>query len=234
MSQTTNEPGFDTGTPTTPPRKAWHARTWVRVTGAIAALILAASFGAAAASGTAHPAAKPAAPPATSAPAAPASPKWQSQGAACTPDGATGKDYAGSTLTCQNGAWTYYPETSDPAPSDPATEVPSDPATEAPAEPVGTVSQQQALTSAQGYLDDGQGFSRAGLIDQLEYEKFSHADAAWAADHAGANWDAQAVISAKGYMSDGQGFSRGSLIEQLQYEKFTLAQATYAANKVGL
>ena len=72
MSQTTNEPGFDTGTPPTQPRKAWHAHTWVRVTGAIAALIVAGSFGAAAASGTAHPAVKPAAPPSTSAPANPA------------------------------------------------------------------------------------------------------------------------------------------------------------------
>jgi hypothetical protein len=84
MSQTTNEPGFDTGTPT-PPRKAWHARTWVRVTGAIAALIVACSFGAAAASGShvtakqlvpasSAPATTPAAPPppADTAPAEPA------------------------------------------------------------------------------------------------------------------------------------------------------------------
>jgi hypothetical protein len=81
MSQTTNEPGFDTGTPPTQPRKAWHAHTGVRVTGAIAALIVAGSFGAAAASGTAHPAAKPATPPTTSAPStgnhpSPATPGW--------------------------------------------------------------------------------------------------------------------------------------------------------------
>src|SRR5262249_10186710 len=80
MSRTTNEPGFDTGTPT-PPRKAWHARTWVRVTGAVAALIVAGSFGAAAASGShvtvkqpvpanSAPATTPAAPP----PAPPARP----------------------------------------------------------------------------------------------------------------------------------------------------------------
>jgi len=126
------------------------------------------------------------------------------------------------------------PATTAPA-SDPATTAPAgDPATEAPAAPVGTMSQQQALSSAQGYLSDGQGFSRAGLIGQLEYEKFSTADATWAADHSGANWNDQAVTSAKAYLSDGQGFSRQGLIDQLLYEKFTLAQATYAVNHVGL
>jgi host cell surface-exposed lipoprotein len=95
-----------------------------------------------------------------------------------------------------------------------------------------TVSQQQALESAQSYLDMG-GFSKGSLIEQLEYEEFSSADARWAARHAHANWNEQAVESAKSYLDMG-GFSRGSLIEQLEYEKFTLAQATYAANQVGL
>jgi Host cell surface-exposed lipoprotein len=101
------------------------------------------------------------------------------------------------------------------------------------------VSQQQALDSAQSYLALGSGFSRHGLIDQLDSPyggKFSVADATWAADHAGADWDAQAVLAAKGYMQLG-GFSRASLIDQLDSPyggKFTLAQATYAANQVGL
>jgi hypothetical protein len=102
------------------------------------------------------------------------------------------------------------------------------------------MAQQQALTSAQGYLSDGQGFSKTGLIDQLSSsagEGFSHSDAVWAVKHSGANWKEQAVISAKGYMSDGQGFSRQGLIDQLSSsagEGFTLAQATYAADQVGL
>ena len=162
------------------------------------------------------------APPATS---APATPKWQSQGAACSPEGAKGKDYTGNPLNCQGGMWT------NPEPSSPPDTAPAD---TAPAEPAVTTSQQQALDSAQSYLSDGQGFSRGSLIDQLVYEKFSTADATWAADHSGADWYAQAVVSAKGYMSDGQGFSRGSLIDQLIYEKFTSAQATYAANHIGL
>ena len=126
------------------------------------------------------------------------------------------------------------------APAAPATTAPAAPATSAPAAPAGpTVSQQQALDSAQSYLALGSGFSRQGLIDQLDSPyggKFSVADATWAADHAGADWDAQAVMAAKGYMKLG-GFSRASLIDQLDSPyggKFTLAQATYAANQVGL
>jgi hypothetical protein len=106
--------------------------------------------------------------------------------------------------------------------------------------PAVSTSRQQALDSARSYLNDGQGFSRAGLINQLHSqagEGFSLADATWAADHSGADWNAQAVMSAKSYMNDGQGFSRAGLIEQLTSaygEQFTLAQATYAVSKAGL
>ena len=120
-----------------------------------------------------------------------------------------------------------------PAPAQPAT---SEPATSAPAAPAGTVSQQQALESAKSYLDMG-GFSEKGLINQLTSpaEKFSEADATWAVEHSGADWNAQAVMSAKAYMQTG-GFSRAGLIDQLtsSAEQFTLAQATYAVNQVGL
>ena len=138
---------------------------------------------------------------------------------------------------------TSQPATSQPATSQPATSQPatSQPATSAPAAPAGlTGSQQQALDSASSYLDLGTGFSRSGLIDQLSSPyggKFSVADATWAADHSGADWNAQAVISAKGYMNLGTGFSRSGLIDQLTSPyggKFTLAQATYAVNQVGL
>jgi Host cell surface-exposed lipoprotein len=108
---------------------------------------------------------------------------------------------------------------------------------EAPAAP--TVAQQNALESAQGYLDMGDGMSKAGLIDQLHSrygEGFSKADAIWAANHVHANWKHEAVLSAKGYL-DMDGFSRAGLIDQLSSpygEQFTLAQATYAADQVGL
>ena len=107
-----------------------------------------------------------------------------------------------------------------------------------PAPPQPTVAQQQALDSAQSYLDMG-GFSRYGLIDQLTSkagEGFHRADAVWAIRHLHPDWNQQAVESAKSYLKMG-GFSRSSLIEQLTShagEGFTLAQATYAADQVGL
>ena len=106
--------------------------------------------------------------------------------------------------------------------------------------PAGTTSEMQALAAAQDYLSDGQGFSRQGLIGQLDSpdgDNFPVADATWAVDHSGANWDDQAVDCAKGYMSDGEGFSRQGLIQQLTSSygnQFTQAQAEYAANAVGL
>ena len=133
------------------------------------------------------------------------------------------------------------PASSAPAQQAPAQQAPAAPAKPAkPAPPAVTASQQQALDSAQSYLGLDSGFSRQGLIDQLDSPyggKFSVADATWATDHSGADWDAQAVLAAKGYMNLGTGFSRSGLIDQLDSPyggKFTLAQATYAANHVGL
>jgi hypothetical protein len=115
---------------------------------------------------------------------------------------------------------------------------PADTETEAPAAPEYTVAQEQAILSAQGYLDMG-GTSRAGLIEQLSSkygEGFKKADAKFAVNHIKVDWNKQAVQSAKGYLDMG-GFSRASLIEQLSSnsgEKFTLAQAKYAVRHVGL
>lgn len=95
-----------------------------------------------------------------------------------------------------------------------------------------TVAQQNALKKAQQYLDYT-AFSYTGLIEQLEYEQFSHEDAVYAADNCGADWNAQAARKAKQYM-DYSSFSRGSLIDQLKYEGFTPEQAAYGASSVGL
>jgi hypothetical protein len=210
------------GPPPQPPRK----RHWVRWTaaGATGALIV----GLVAAGVSGGPGGGANAGPVASSPAASAPASIQQAtftdpfGVKCAP---SDEDNAG------------YCTGDDPSPSGTVTETDSP----APADtPAVTSSQQQALDSAQSYLSDGQGFSRAGLIDQLSSsagEGFSHADAVWAADHSGADWKAQAVLSAQGYLRDGQGFSRSGLIEQLTSpygEQFTLAQATYAVNKVGL
>lgn len=61
--------------------------------------------------------------------------------------------------------------TSAPAAAPPTATLPAapvaPPAPPAPSTPSMTAGQQQAVTSAQGYLSDGEGFSRDSLIQQL-------------------------------------------------------------------
>lgn len=95
-----------------------------------------------------------------------------------------------------------------------------------------TVSQKNAVAKAKSYLDFS-GFSRSGLIEQLEYDQFSHADAVYGADNSGADWNEQVARKAKSYM-EFSAFSRGGLIEQLKYDGFTQAQAEYGTDSVGL
>lgn len=101
-----------------------------------------------------------------------------------------------------------------------------------------TLAQQNAIDAAQDYLSM-EGFSRQGLIDQLDSSYgsgFSTADATFAVDHIKVNWNAQAVRAARSYL-DFEPFSRQGLIDQLTSaygSQFTLAQATYAADRVGL
>jgi hypothetical protein len=103
-------------------------------------------------------------------------------------------------------------------------------------EPKMTSGQENALESAQSYLDMG-GFSKAGLIGQLSSsagEGFSKADATFAANHADADWNKEAVESAQSYVDMG-GFSKARLIGQLSSsagDKYTPAQARYAVSKV--
>ena len=75
-------------------------------------------------------------------------------------------------------------------------------------------------------------FSYSGLIGQLEYEKFTHAQAVYAVDNCGADWNEQAAKKAKSYL-EFTAFSRQGLIDQLKYEGFTDAQAAYGVKSVG-
>jgi Host cell surface-exposed lipoprotein len=95
-----------------------------------------------------------------------------------------------------------------------------------------SVSRDNAKEMARSYLDYA-AFSRTGLIEQLEYEGFSKADATYGADATRTNWFKQAARMAADYL-DYQAFSRRGLIAQLKYEGFTSAQATYGAKSVGL
>lgn len=94
-----------------------------------------------------------------------------------------------------------------------------------------TMAQKNALAKAQSYLSYS-GFSYVGLIEQLEYEKFSKADATWAADNCGADWFAEAVEKAASYLRYSS-FSRQGLIDQLLYEGFTQEQALHAVTENG-
>ena len=101
-----------------------------------------------------------------------------------------------------------------------------------PEEPKVSVSQQQATDKAGEYLDLTS-FSRSGLIEQLEYEGFSKADATYAADNIEVNWMEQAAAKAAEYL-DLTSFSRSGLIEQLKFDGFTPKQAAHGADAVGL
>ena len=77
-------------------------------------------------------------------------------------------------------------------------------------EPEMTSGQENALESAQSYIDMG-GFSKKGLIGQLSSsagEGFSKADATFAANNVGADWREEAVESAQSYLDMGGSRSR--------------------------
>lgn len=94
-----------------------------------------------------------------------------------------------------------------------------------------TLGEQNAYKKALSYLSFT-AFSYNGLIEQLEFEKFTHAEAVFAADYCGADWNEQAAKKAESYLSH-QAFSRDRLIEQLEFEGFTEAQAVYGVSACG-
>lgn len=99
-------------------------------------------------------------------------------------------------------------------------------------EPEITLAQENAIESAQGYLDYTS-FSRSGLIGQLEYEGYTTKDATFAVDYLDVNWNQQAAKKAQEYL-DYSSFSRTGLIDQLIYEGFTRDQAIFGVDAVGL
>ncbi len=116
-------------------------------------------------------------------------------------------------------------------PTEKPTEAPTEKETEKPTDTM-TVSQRNALKSAESYLKYSS-FSYTGLVEQLEFEKYSHEDAVYAVDHCGADWNEQAVKTAESYLKYSS-FSRDGLIEQLEYEGFTHEQAVYGVEQNGL
>lgn len=94
-----------------------------------------------------------------------------------------------------------------------------------------TFGMKNAVGKAKTYLSM-MAFSYSGLIEQLEFEGFTTAEATYGADNCGANWNEQAVKKAKSYLGI-MSFSRQGLIEQLEFEGFTYEQAVYGVEGVG-
>ena len=94
-----------------------------------------------------------------------------------------------------------------------------------------TQGQRNALNSAKSYLGI-MAFSYDGLIKQLEYEKYTHDDAVYAADHCGADWSSQAGKKAKSYLEI-MPFSHAGLIKQLEFDEFTHEQAVCGVEQCG-
>lgn len=94
-----------------------------------------------------------------------------------------------------------------------------------------SLSQQNAVDKAQSYLRLA-GFSRTGLIEQLEFEGFSTEDATFGVDNAGADWNAECAEKAQSYL-DLTSFSRQGLYDQLAFEGFQAAEIEFALGQVG-
>ena len=111
-------------------------------------------------------------------------------------------------------------------------------ATQAPASPAMTTAQQQAVDAAQGYLQMGQGFSYAGLLQQLTStsgDGFAKSDAEFAINYLHPDWHQQAVDAAQGYLQMGSGFSYNSLLQQLTSSSgsgFSTTDAEFAINSL--
>ncbi len=94
-----------------------------------------------------------------------------------------------------------------------------------------TTSQKNAVAAAQNYIGIG-AFSYNSLIEQLEFDQYSHEDAVFAADNCDADWNAEAAEAAKAYLEI-MPMSRGELIDQLKFDGFTEDQASYGAEQNG-
>jgi len=90
---------------------------------------------------------------------------------------------------------------------------------------------RDAATAAADYLTYSS-FSYSGLIEQLEFEGYSHEEAVAAVDNCGADWNEQAAKSAATYL-EYSAFSYTGLIGQLEFEGFTTEQATNAVDNIG-
>ena len=130
-----------------------------------------------------------------------------------------------------------FGETSDLTPLTPTPDPTESPEPTAEPEPTDTsaptpsAGESSALRKAKEYLSL-MPFSYSSLIEQLEFEGYSHSESVYAAENCNADWCEQAAKKAEQYL-DLMAFSRNSLIEQLEFEGFTHDQAVYGAEQNG-
>ena len=91
---------------------------------------------------------------------------------------------------------------------------------------------QQALTFANTYRKQA-AVSRSQMIDQMKKNGFSEADAIYAANHSGADWNIQAFKAAKN-LAAGNNISREELKNALRSAGFSDSQVSYAVDRVSL
>lgn len=100
-------------------------------------------------------------------------------------------------------------------------------------------SQDTALAEARTLLNEmnaqGVGVSRAELLAMLTHHGWhSVADATYAVDNLGVNWNTQALKLGKYWVNLVPSTTRSELVSYLTAARFTSAQANYAATQLGL
>ena len=151
---------------------------------------------------------------------------------AILPNGETNDSNSGNLALTDNSN-TQNAQTSTPTPTTPPALEDSTPTTPAVEENLdtATMGERNALDTALSYLDS-MPFSYSGLIEQLEFEGYTHQEAVYGVDNCEADWNEQAALKAQSYL-DIMAFSREGLIDQLEFEGFTREQAEYGVQAVG-
>lgn len=106
-----------------------------------------------------------------------------------------------------------------------------DPRPTPPPAPEFTSGEENAIAAAENYVDL-MGFSREGLIEQLEFEGYPARDAEIAVDTLDPDWNQEAVEAAEQYL-DTMPFSEAGLVDQLEFDGFTPGQARFGARAAG-
>lgn len=95
----------------------------------------------------------------------------------------------------------------------------------------GSSEQRRAIARAESYTNL-MAFSRARLIQQLEFEGFTHNDAQWAVDQLTIDWNEQALKKANSYHSL-MSLPPENIRRLLTFEDFSEEQIDYAMTNIG-